>query len=168
MSGPGEPPRQVLRTPPDPARTTGRRPGVAPRTGAASRSDPLLQRTRPRRLVDLVAELDAVAAGPRLDELIGRLDEEFGLPGMPPRPLGMVARCYLGPPYEVHVLDLAGHIVEHFEMGRRMPGRFEQARPLALHGAYAFVEVTDTGLRAVRPDGSVSTVSGGEEEGDDE
>lgn len=162
MPGPAGPlpPRRVLRPPQRRQRTTGRvgntRTGGG--TDAAPQSDPRLRRTRDKRLCELVADLDAVPAGPHLDELIGALHDELGLPGMPACPLGLVARCYLGPPYEVHVLDLAGRIIEHYEVGRAMPGRFEQARALALHDAYAFVEVTDTELRAVRADGSVTAV----------
>ncbi len=71
-------------------------------------------------------------------------------------PLGIVAKCYLGNPYEVHILDLVGQIIQHFKLEEFMPSAFERARSLALHPAYAFVEVYSNKLRCVREDGTVS------------
>jgi hypothetical protein len=41
-----------------------------------------------------------------------------------------------------------------------MPPLFEGARALALHPAYAFVEVYSDGCRAVSPDGTVAWIGG--------
>ena len=74
-------------------------------------------------------------------------------------PLGMVAVCYLGPPYVDHRLDLFGSILDHFPAADPMPEPFQQARMLARVGAYEFVEVyTDGRLVPVRPDGTAVTV----------
>src|SRR5262249_34358958 len=51
------------------------------------------------------------------------------------QPLGLVAECSLGPPYEVHTLDMVGQIVEHYARGQAMPPFFERARRLAAHPA---------------------------------
>jgi hypothetical protein len=72
--------------------------------------------------------------------------------------LGVVSRCYLGAPYIVHMCDLGGNIVEHYESGRAMPSLFERARALALHSSYAFIEVYPDVLRAISANGSVSVI----------
>jgi hypothetical protein len=72
--------------------------------------------------------------------------------------VGIVARCYLGPPFVVHICDLVGDIIEHYPNGKAMPPTFERARSLALHSAYAFIEVYPTSLRAIASDGSVSVL----------
>jgi hypothetical protein len=76
-------------------------------------------------------------------------------------PLGLVAVCFLGPPYVDHRMDLLRSILDHFSAADRMPEPFEQARMLARVGAYEFIEVYATGrLVPVRPDGTAVTVEG--------
>jgi hypothetical protein len=71
--------------------------------------------------------------------------------------LGMVAVCYLGPPYVDHRLDLFGGIIDHFAASEPMPAPYEAARMLARSGAYAFVEIHSDGrIVPVTDDGSVS------------
>lgn len=73
-------------------------------------------------------------------------------------PLGIVARCHLGPPYEVHTLDCALEIIEHYKIGQVLPNGLERARTLAKHPAYLFVEVFLKQVRAVSADGTVTTI----------
>lgn len=73
-------------------------------------------------------------------------------------PIGIVSRCYLGAPYEVHMLDVTGSIIEHFEVYRAMPDGLEKARRLALNGNYAFIEVYHHEMRAVAENGTVATL----------
>jgi len=73
-------------------------------------------------------------------------------------PLGIVARCHLGHPYEVHTLDCALDIVEHYKIGQALPGGMERARTLARHPSYVFVEVYLRQVRAVSADGTVTTL----------
>ncbi len=75
-------------------------------------------------------------------------------------PIGIVAKCYLGAPYEVHTLDMSGGIIEHFETFRTMPQTLERARKLATSGFYAFIEVYHHALRAVKEDGTVAVLKG--------
>jgi hypothetical protein len=71
--------------------------------------------------------------------------------------LGMVAQCYLGPPYVDHRLDLFGGIIEHYAVSDPMPAPYDAARMLARSGSYAFVEVHSDGrIVPVHDDGSVS------------
>lgn len=37
--------------------------------------------------------------------------------------LGIVAKCYLGNPYEVHTLDVTGTIIQHYKMGTALAKR---------------------------------------------
>jgi hypothetical protein len=93
-----------------------------------------------------------------LESLLEAIANEFPDLGIEQRPIGIVSQCYLGPPYEAHICDLSGGIIEHFETYRAMPALFERGRALALHPAYAFVEVYTDTLRAVSLDGSVSVI----------
>ncbi|HUG83235.1 MAG TPA: hypothetical protein VMM13_01655 [Euzebya sp.] len=93
-----------------------------------------------------------------LTQLIAEIKAELGELGMPSLPAGMVAECFLGPPYRVHTLDLVGEIVTHYEAGKAMPHPFERARSLALHPAYVLVEVHDDHMVAIRDDGTATTV----------
>jgi hypothetical protein len=93
-----------------------------------------------------------------LRSLLEAISDEFPELQIDQLPLGIVSKCYLGAPYEVHVCDLAGQILRHYETFRSMPAPFERARSLAVHPGYAFVEVYSNSLRAIAPDGSVSLI----------
>ena len=120
-----------------------------------------LRQKRSKGFVDQIGKIDVSHHHhdqQALDELIAAIGAEFPELTIDQRPLGIVAKCYLGHPYEVHVCDLAGGIVEHFELGRAMPPLFERARSLARHNTYRFIEVYADSLRAVSEDGSVSVL----------
>ncbi|GAB3838642.1 hypothetical protein [Hymenobacter jeollabukensis] len=91
------------------------------------------------------------------EELLAAIQQEFGTASLADVPLGIVSKCFLGPPYEVHTLDLSAHaIIEHYKAGQAMPADFERARQLARHNAYALVEVYANKLLLIAEDGSVS------------
>lgn len=120
-----------------------------------------LREKRSRRYLDAVKRLDAGthhadAAG--LQELLEAISAEFPELGIEQHPLGFVSRCYLGAPFVVHICDVAGNIVEHFENWKTMPAVFERARGLALHGAYDFIEVYPDVLRAIDSSGGVAVI----------
>jgi hypothetical protein len=123
------------------------------------------QRLRQRRSPAYLAQMARLDAGAHegnaaaLQALIEAIAAEFPDLGIDERPIGAVSKCRLGPPYEVHICDLAGGIVEHFEHWRSMPPLFERARSIAAHGAYAFIEIYVSTMRAVAADGSVSVLS---------
>ena len=140
--------------------------GTSPQAAKAHLSPPqLAQRLRQKRspaYLECMTRLDAGAherdaAG--LQALLEAITAEFPDLGVDDRPLGIVSKCFLGPPYEVHICDLAGGIVEHFPYRRSMPPLFERARSLAAHGAYAFIEIYVSTVRAVAADGSVSVLN---------
>ena len=74
-------------------------------------------------------------------------------------PKGILAKCYLGVPFEVHLLDLAsGLIITHYERGQSLPSALSRARQLLSHPTYELVEIYSNHLVCVRTDGSVSEV----------
>lgn len=72
--------------------------------------------------------------------------------------LGIVSICYLGKPYEVHTLNMAGQIVEHYKSGQMLPDGLEKARTIAIRGGYEFIEVYVDCCRAISSNGSVSVI----------
>lgn len=121
----------------------------------------LLRRPRSAGYVTTLGKMDV--AGHQVDKaaqetLVAAIAAEFPDLTIEQRPLGIVCKCFLGPPYVVHICDLDLNIVEHFEHTRSMPQPFERARSLALHPSYAFVEVYADSLRAIASDGSVSVI----------
>lgn len=73
-------------------------------------------------------------------------------------PLGIVSRCYLGTPYEVHTLDCSGNIIQHFKTHESLASVLERARSLALHQSYAFIEVYPNRLIAVGHNGQTALI----------
>lgn len=121
-----------------------------------------LREKRSRTYVEVFSRIDVVGYQSdrnALDSLLGTISNEFPELSSDQLPLGIVSRCYLGLPFEVHICDFNGEIVEHFEIHRPMPTLFERARCLALHPSYAFIEVFNDTLRAVCVDGAVSVIA---------
>lgn len=134
-------------------------PGKAVLTGPK-----LQQRLRQSRSRDYVVVMKQLDAGGHhedragLESLIQAIAGEFPELTIEQRPLGIVGECYLGAPYEVHICDLSGGIIEHFERNRSMPPQFERARSLAVHPSYVFIEIYADCVRAVGANGAVSVI----------
>lgn len=147
-------------------------PAVRPRTGASvprcspatrAQLESRLRRKRSAEYREAIQRLDAgthVADRAALRSRLEEVGREFPDLALDQRPLGIVSTCHLGAPYQVHLCDLGGEIIEHYESFRSMPPPFEGARALALHPSYAFVEVYSDGCRAVSPDGAVAWIGG--------
>ncbi|WP_295212006.1 hypothetical protein [uncultured Chryseobacterium sp.] len=91
------------------------------------------------------------------EALMEKIYKEFGTAELANLPLGILAKCFLGHPHEVHTLDLSAHqIIKHYKIGESLPGHFEKARMLAKHNAYAFVEVFKDKLILIREDGTAA------------
>jgi len=73
--------------------------------------------------------------------------------------IGIVSKCYLGAPYEVHTLDFFGQIIEHYKTGQSMKPDLERARNLAKHSSYICIEVYSGKLVAVAHDGQASIIN---------
>lgn len=114
---------------------------------------------RSKRFLEAIAALDAktLTGTKGMDELMNAVQEEFGTAELASLPIGIVAKCFLGHPHEVHTLDLGGsQIIKHYKIGELLPPAMEKARTLARHNAYAFVEVYTDMLVLIREDGTAT------------
>ena len=95
----------------------------------------------------------------QIDELKQAIQNEF--PELNPYqyPIGIIAKCYLGNPYEVHTLDIKLDIIQHYKKGEAVP-ILDRGRSLALHPSYEFIEVYNDTLRAVTKSGDVAVIQG--------
>src|SRR6185436_1754977 len=90
----------------------------------------LEQRLRQRRSPRYLEQIQRLDAGAHHDdraalrELLDAVTAEFPDLGIDDRPLGLLAKCCLGPPYEVHICDAGRSIIEHYERSRSMPPLF--------------------------------------------
>ncbi len=124
--------------------------------------DRLLRKKRSQKYMDAVCKLDAggqVHNQDKVNEIINDIRNEFPEVEIASILLGVVSKCYIGPEYEVHALDITGEILEHYKIGQKMPGGLERARSLAQRGGYAFIEVYVDCLRCVSSNGTVSVVN---------
>jgi hypothetical protein len=154
--------RPIIRpgTGPVPGLDVRARPGATPSTRSPELLARRLREPRSRAYLEALRRLDTgtLHETGAIEPVIAAIHAEFGDLAYTEHPLAWVSRCYLGPPYEVHTLDMAGGIVEHYARGRPLPGPAERARALALHPAYEFIEVYPDSLHCVRADGSVTRV----------
>ncbi|GGP91443.1 hypothetical protein GCM10010233_04030 [Streptomyces pseudogriseolus] len=140
--------------------TPGAAPGTSPRrtVGAPGPAAPLRRERltpRPQGLRDAVGRLDAGLDEHARRQLAASIGEEYRA-RYGEVPLGFFARCYLGPPYVDHMLNLFQVIVRHFAPSDPVPEPFSGARMLVRSGGYAFVEVYSGGLLLpVLDDGTV-------------
>jgi hypothetical protein len=143
------------------ARSVPNRPATAVLRGTLSPAV-VAQRLRERRspaYIDALTQLDGASSGRgpvTLEVLVAALATEFAELTVEQGPQGLVGRCLLGPPYELHAGWLTDTHMVHYEIVRAMPPLLERARPLALDPAHAFVEVYRDALRAVAPGGRVT------------
>ncbi|MFF1357677.1 hypothetical protein [Streptomyces sp. NPDC058297] len=110
---------------------------------------------RSQELRAAVARLDAGVDEAARRQLADWIREEYTT-SYGEIPLGFFSRCYLGPPYVDHQLNLFQVIVRHFAPSDPVPEPFSGARMLVRTGGYAFVEVYSGGLLLpVLDDGTV-------------
>lgn len=95
-----------------------------------------------------------------LDALLAAIRSELPELTIDHLPFGIVAKCYLGPPHEVHTLDRDGSIIRHYKTFESLPPLMERGRSLALHPGYAFIEIYADKLIAVADNGDTSIVKG--------
>lgn len=154
--------RFILGTrPPD---ATPLAPASRSRAGAGLQGAALEARLRQRRSPGYVAAMTTLDAGAHVDgaaavqAIADAIRNELGEVDVDSLPRGIVSRCRLGPPYEVHTLDCTGAIIRHYKSHESLPPPLESARSLALHPQYAFVEVYGRRLIAVGHDGGTAVV----------
>ena len=109
---------------------------------------------RDEQLLAAIQRLDTTTSPAMVDALMRWIHDEYER-RQGGKLLGLFGRCYLGPPYVDHRMDLdGGFILEHFTRAQSPPLPFRQARPLARSSAYIYVEVYDDGaLIPIRTDG---------------
>jgi hypothetical protein len=123
--------------------------------------DRLLRQPRSKTYMDALGRLDAgghVHNRDTVNDIINTIKNEFPEVELGGVLLGYISVCYLGKPYEVHTLDVAGGIIEHYEAGRSLPNGMEKARSIAMRGGYAFIEVYVDCCRAISNIGTVSVI----------
>lgn len=125
--------------------------------------DKRLRQKRSQVYMDCLAKLDAggvTCSQVQMDELIQAIQNEF--PDLTPSqyPIGIIAKCYLGDPYEVHTLDITLDIVEHYKKGEILPSQMDRGRGIALHPNYMLIEIYNDALRAVTMNGDVAVIQG--------
>ena len=122
------------------------------------------ERRRQKRNTDymeLLSELDTgqkVISQAKAKQIIDDVNAEFSDLPDSAMPIGIVAACYLGDPYEVHTIDLETGTIEHYKTSEPLPPMLEKARSIAQHPSYAFIEVYPDCLCAVDKNGEVSIV----------
>jgi hypothetical protein len=93
------------------------------------------------------------------EELTNQISKEIGPLGMPSSPIGILAKCYLGAPYDVHILGLEGEIIlNHYKVSEPLPPDFSKARNLAIHNQYAIVEVYKDKFVLIDSDGNTTNL----------
>lgn len=151
-------PRQILNTKTLTDIGVNKNAGTQLKSGAAV-SDRVLLQKRSKNYVGAMTSLDTgtLTATQGFNELLEKLKAEFGELGITEYPAGIVSKCCLGNPYEVHVLDLSGtQIINHYKINEPLPGLLEKARNLALHNSYAMIEVYLNKMILVKEDGSTT------------
>ena len=122
-------------------------------------SDRDILKKRSKKYLDLISGLDAKTLSDTkgMNELIKAIQEEFGTAELSSLPLGILSKCFLGHPYEVHTLDLSGsQIIRHYKTTETMEPDFEKARSVAKHNAYAMVEIYKDKIILIREDGTAT------------
>lgn len=121
----------------------------------------LLRRSRSKGYMNAIHKLDAgghVHNHEKVNEIISIIKSEFPEIELAGILLGIVAKCYLGMPYEVHTIDIAGEVIKHYQSGQILPDGLERARNIAVRGGYEFIEVYKDCCRAISSNGSVSVI----------
>lgn len=124
-----------------------------------SKLDRLLRKPRSQTYVQTLCGLDVGGhVQVQVGSILRTIREEFPDVEIQSILLGVIAVCHKGDPYEVHTLDPAVGIIEHYPRGKVLPNGMERARGLAMRGGYAFIEVYSDCCRCVSEDGSVAVV----------
>lgn len=123
-----------------------------------------LRQKRSTAYIEAMTRLDAgthlhgAHAAQATQDLLAAIRQELPDVAIDALPVGIVAKCYLGVPYEVHTLTCAGSIIQHFKAGEALPSLMERARSLAQHPGYAFIEVYSTRLITVSASGQTAII----------
>ena len=125
------------------------------------RLNALLRKSRSKQYLDTIAKLDA--GGCSHDKAVFNAFLEALLEELPEitidaLPVGIISKCYLGDPYEVHTVDRLGSVIHHYKFSEPLPALMAGARSLAANPRYLFIEVYRDKFIAVSESGSVSII----------
>ena len=151
-------PRQILNTKASIDIDVSRNSAPQLKSGAVT-SDRVLLQKRSKNYIQALTALDTgtLTATQGFAALVEKMKTEFGELGITEYPMGVVSKCFLGHPYEVHVLDLSGtQIINHYKRGESLPALLEKARNLALNNSYTMVEVYLTKMILINADGTTT------------
>lgn len=123
----------------------------------------ILRKKRSQKYMEAMRSLDAgghVHNQEKVNELINAIREEFPEVELIDSGIliGIVSKCYLGRPYEVHTLDCTLSIVEHYKQGQSLPDGMEKARAIAARAVYEYIEVYKDYCCAISSNGTVSII----------
>lgn len=160
--------RSILGTrPAEAAVQASLRTALVPGTHTTLSGAALQARLRQKRSAGYIEAMTRLDAGTHLhgahaaqatQDLLALLRQELPEVAIDALPMGIVAKCHLGVPYEVHTLTCAGSIIQHFKAGEPLPQQLERARSLAQHPAYAFIEVYPSRLITVSASGQTAII----------
>lgn len=120
-----------------------------------------LRQKRSLAYMEAMTRLDAgghVHSQTQTQALVDAMHAEFPDVHIEGLPLGIVSKCYLGEPYEVHTLDYTGQIIQHYKKGVALPKGMEAARSLARLPHYSFIEVYTDKLITVSQSGQTAII----------
>jgi len=123
--------------------------------------DKMLRRKRSNEYIKVMKQLDIgghEVSGELYESFISAVRSEFPDVPFSNQPVGIISKCFLGAPYEVHTIDVAGSIIQHYKTSESLPPFMAKARSIAIHGGYEFIEVYIDSMRAIKADGTVSVV----------
>lgn len=138
---------------------------VKPKSASAltkSQLEKILRQKRSPTYMEALHKLDAgghVCGTDALNELLEVIKTELDDVVVTELLHGIVSKCYLGHPYEVHTIQTLGDILHHYKVGEAMPAALEKARAMAKHPSYEFIEVYSKYLVAVASNGSTALVN---------
>lgn len=121
----------------------------------------ILRKRRSKGYMDMFHMLDAgghIHDQDKINNMIDMIKKEFPEVELEGILLGYVSKCYLGRPFEVHILDISGGIIEHYMEGQVLPNGMEKVRGLAVYGGYDVIEVYTDCYRAISANGTVSVI----------
>nr|WP_313777370.1 hypothetical protein [Mycobacterium sp.] len=116
----------------------------------------LANRLKPRRaeLLQVLTQVDASVDQVAQVQIMQWIREEYEA-RQGGQVIGMFGKCYLGPPFVDHKLDLFGSILQHYSPADDPGYPYSQARGLVRSGSYAFIEIYSDGkIVPILPDGT--------------
>lgn len=122
------------------------------------------ERLRQKRSAEYLQVFNDLDTGEKLmsqakaQQIIDAVRAEFSDLPASSGPIGIVAACFLGDPYEVHTVDLETGMIRHYQTSESLPAILEQARSIAQHPSYAYIEVYSDCLCAIDKNGEVSVI----------